>query len=94
MKIRWAASAKNDRTQIFDYIEARNPTAAIWMDEMFTVAVSRLRHFPYSGRRGAISGTREIIPHQSYRIIYQIDDQTVSILMIVHTARQWPPAEQ
>lgn len=54
-------------------------------------AVSRLQHFPFMGRRGVVAGTREIIPHESYRIVYQIEEKTVSILMIVHTARKWPP---
>ncbi|AYC99788.1 translation repressor RelE [Neorhizobium sp. NCHU2750] len=62
------------------------------MDELFSGAVSRLVNFPFSGRRGAVAGTREIIPHESYRIVYQVDDETVSILMIIHTARLWPPA--
>jgi toxin ParE1/3/4 len=94
MKIRWAPAAKNDRAQIFSYIEARDPGAAIWMDELFMNAVSRLGYFPFMGKRGAVDGTREIIPHESYRIVYQVEDQTVSILMIVHTARQWPPRKR
>ena len=43
------------------------------------------------GRAGKVSGTREIFPHESYRLIYEIEDDTVWILTLVHTSRQWPP---
>ena len=44
-------------------------------------------------RMGAVAGTREAIPHPSYRIVYQVTGETVFILRIVYTSRQWPPVE-
>lgn len=93
MTIRWAHAARRDRARIFDYIEAYNPQAAARMDELFAAAVGQLRHFPLLGKAGAIAGTRELIPHESYRIVYEVDGTTISILAIIHTARAWPPAE-
>jgi hypothetical protein len=43
------------------------------------------------GKTGIIPGTRELIPHESYRLVYEIEQETVWILAIVHTARMWPP---
>jgi hypothetical protein len=43
------------------------------------------------GHKGRIAGTREILPHPSYRLVYAIDDETLWILTLVHTARLWPP---
>jgi len=91
--IRWAPAARRDRAQIFDYIESYNPRAALRMDELIAAAVAQLKDFPLLGRPGAISGTREVIPHESYRIVYEVDETTVSILTIVHTARAWPPTQ-
>ena len=34
---------------------------------------------------------RELIPHESYRLVYEIERETVWVLALVHTARQWPP---
>ena len=42
------------------------------------------------GRPGTISGTHELIPHESYRLVYEIEQETVWILALVHTAKQWP----
>ena len=40
-----------------------------------------------------IAGTRELIVHESYRLIYEVDepDEVVWVLALVHTARRWPP---
>jgi plasmid stabilization system protein ParE len=46
------------------------------------------------GRPGQIPGTRELIPHESYRVVYEVQADTVWILALVHTARLWPPFRQ
>ena len=60
------------------------------MDELFSDAAARLIAHPKLGRPGTIHGTRELIPHESYRLVYEISGETVWILTLVHTARQWP----
>jgi len=36
-------------------------------------------------------GTREFIVHPNYRLVYQLNNDTLSVMALVHTARQWPP---
>lgn len=60
------------------------------MDELFGIAAARLADFPNLGRAGEIPGTRELIPHESYRLVYEIDGDTLWILALVHTSRRWP----
>jgi mRNA-degrading endonuclease RelE of RelBE toxin-antitoxin system len=40
-----------------------------------------------------IAGTRELIVHESYRLICEVDelDEVVWVLALVHTARRRPP---
>lgn len=94
MRVFWAPQAQQDRSDIWDYIAADNPRAAVKMDELFSEAVARLAEHPKLGRAGRIAGTRELIPHESYRLVYEIERETVWILALVHTARQWPPARR
>lgn len=82
-----------DRDDIGSYISENNPAAAIKLDESFKMAGARLGRFPLSGRPGAVVDTRGLIPHPSYRIVYMIADQELLILRVVHTSRQWPPAD-
>lgn len=91
MKIRWTPEARQDRINIWDYIAQDDPAAAVRLDELFSASVNRLSAHPNLGYAGIIEGTRELIPHQSYRIVYEIYQDTVWILTVVHTARQWPP---
>lgn len=45
------------------------------------------------GVPGKIPGTRELFPHHHYRMVYEIseDENTVWILSLVSTFREWPP---
>lgn len=91
MKVIWSPEAQQDRTDIWDTIAADNPRAATHMDESFGNAAATLAKHPELGQPGKIPGTRELIPHKSYRLLYEIEQETVWVLALVHTARQWPP---
>lgn len=90
MKIRWTPEAERDRADIWDYIAADNPSAAERMDHLFSDATARLAEHPRSGTAGKIPGTRELNPHESYRLVYEIEDNvgTLWVLALVHTSRQ------
>lgn len=91
MKIAWTPEAERDRSAIFDYLAARDPGAATRLDTVFRDAVAQLADYPMLGHEGEIPGTRELTPHRSYRLVYEVSDETVWILVLIHTARQWPP---
>lgn len=92
MRVLWTPEAQQDRTDIWDFLATDSPRAAARMDQLFSDAAAALSHFPMRGRKGQIAGTRELIPHESYRLVYEVDNDTVWVLAIAHTARQWPPA--
>lgn len=92
MRVLWTPEAQQDRSDIWDYIALDNPSAAAKMDELFSAAAARLVEHPKLGRIGTVTGTRELIPHESYRLVYEIELETLWILALVHTARQWPSA--
>jgi addiction module RelE/StbE family toxin len=90
VKVRWTASARLDRLAIADHIAADSPRAAVRMDILFTEAAESLARFPRMSRVGKVPGTREIFPHESYRLIYEVEGDTIWILTLIHTSRQWP----
>jgi addiction module RelE/StbE family toxin len=90
VRVLWTPEAQQDRADVWDYIAADNPRAAARIDALFSEAAARLTAYPKQGHAGKISSTRELIPHESYRLVYEIANETVWILALVHTARQWP----
>ncbi|WP_374990014.1 type II toxin-antitoxin system RelE/ParE family toxin [Rhizobium sp. TH2] len=68
-----------------------HPEAALRMDQLFARAAKRLSSFPMLGRLGEVAGTREFVPHPNYRLVYELIDDEIWILTLVHVARQWPP---
>ena len=93
MKVRWSPEAEQDRWEITDYIAADNPAAAEKISRLFDRALDRIGRFPLSAREGLVPNSRELIPHPSYRIVYEIRGDTIWVAALFHTARQWPPVE-
>ena len=91
MILGWAEQALKDREAIWLHIALDNPYAASRLDALFSDTAQSLLDFPNMGRPGQIAGTREIMPHESYRLVYRVEVDQVVILAVIHTARQWPP---
>lgn len=93
MRLAWTRLALNDRQAIRSYIAQDNPMAALALDELFAEKASRLADHPALGRPGRVNGTRELVVHQNYLMIYDLTQDQVRILRVLHTARQWPSAD-
>lgn len=93
MKVVWTPEAERDRAAIWDYLEARDADVALRMDQLFSDAAARLADFTLLGHEGVVPGTRELTPHRSYRLIYEVAGDVVWILVLIHTARLWPPLQ-
>ncbi len=72
MRVLWALAAEQGRANIVDDIALDNPLAAIRLDDLFEAAVGRLTAPPLTGRPGQVPGTRELIPHESYRLVCEV----------------------
>ena len=94
MRLAWTPEATRSRNAVYDHIEADNPAAALTMDELFEEKASHLMDHPNLGRKGKVEGTRELVVHHHYILIYDVTGDRVRVLRVLHTARQWPPRKE
>lgn len=92
MKLVWTVGARSDLSEIGSHIWQDNPAAARQMRDCIQRKANHLKSHPFMGRPGVVAGTREVIPHPSHRLVHQASENLVSILSVLHTSRQWPPA--
>lgn len=45
---------------------------------------------PQAFRRGRLPGTREMVVHPNYILVYSSDEGFITILRLLHSARNWP----
>ncbi|EHH2342025.1 type II toxin-antitoxin system RelE/ParE family toxin [Salmonella enterica] len=92
MEIFWTMLASQDRKRIREYIAEQNPMAAAALDERISDSAGSLAGQPYKGRHGRAEGTRELVIHQHFVLVYEVDkpEGKVYILRVLHTAQKWP----
>ena len=90
MELFWTPEAIQDRDDIYDYIEVDNPAAALALDELFAEKAGRFVDHSGLGKPGRAAGTRELVAHQNYILVYDTAGDLVRVLRVLHAARQWP----
>ena len=93
MQVIWSDLADSRRAEIIEFIMIDNVDAAVKMDILFDEADDRLSNYPECGRKGRIFGTKELVVHPNYILIYRLHNNRVEILTVVHSAQEYPPHE-
>lgn len=88
----WTLEAADDRERIFEYVAEQSPSAAITLDDGFIEAVQRLEQFPALGKQGRVTGTRELVVHENYIVVYEWSKEIDQVLIVamVHSRMMWP----
>ncbi|MEO6354324.1 MAG: type II toxin-antitoxin system RelE/ParE family toxin [Burkholderiaceae bacterium] len=89
-KVIWRQQAENDLIKIIEYIWQDSPERAVTFAQEIQARTGRLWEQPELYRVGRMRGTREMVAHPNYIVIYRIQDDTVEILRVKNTAQQWP----
>ncbi len=91
MRLVWTNAAVIDLEQISDYLFDINPEIATTTVVRIFKSVSELKSSPRRGRPGRKEGTRELVLTQlPYLVIYEVVDQSIRVLRVLHGARRWP----
>ncbi|WP_242186445.1 type II toxin-antitoxin system RelE/ParE family toxin [Sphingomonas sp. CARO-RG-8B-R24-01] len=90
MQLLWETKARNELRAILDYIGDRNVSAAARMEDAIFDTVEMVLRNPFMYRPGRVRGTREAVAHPNSVIVYKADDDTVTILAVLHARQRYP----
>lgn len=81
--------ARADLDEIWDYLESRNPRAALRILAEINGMFELIANFPKIGRvHGELDGSPRVFPVRQYLIVYEpIEDLGVQILRVYHASR-------
>jgi toxin ParE1/3/4 len=83
-------AAADDLEGICNYLYLRHPSFAPSTIQRLYDAAKSLKAFPFAGRIGKKSGTRELVlASLPYLMIYAVDDHSIHILRFLHTSQDW-----
>jgi len=88
--LEWRETARADLLAIIGYIADDNRDAAQELKNEIETRVSELARHPQMCKAGRVAGTREMVVRPNYIVVYAENALTVSILRVLHSARQWP----
>jgi len=88
MALRWTRTALRTLDEIAAFIAQDKPARAQSFVRELRMKIERLEQFPDLGRVGRVAGTRELVLHANYLVIYRHRDGQVDILRIHHVARR------
>jgi len=92
VKVVWTRKASRYLRSAYEYWsrECSPPAADIMLDRIFS-GIELLELYPEAGRRGRVSGTRElVIDPTPFLVAYRTRRGRIEILALLHGARKWP----
>ena len=92
MRIVWNRRARSDLVRLRSFIAETDPNRADLVARRIRDSSATLATFPYRGRTGRLSDTRELVVARTpYVVVYRVVGEVVEILHVVHGAQDWPP---
>lgn len=86
----WKKQASLDLLNLVEHIAQDNPDAAEALANDIEAKAEKLRTFPEMFKLGRKRGTRELVAHKNYIVVYRVTNSQVEILRVKHAAQQWP----
>lgn len=90
LAIVWRARARRSLVGIVRHIAEHNPTAARLIKTQIEQSVLPAAEHPYLFRGGRVPGTREIVAHPNYIVVYRVTTDRIEVVHVLHARQQYP----
>lgn len=83
-KVQRLASYRDDLRGIAHYVAQDKPGAAARLRLSIEAQVSKLADPNFPRRSGRVAGTKELVAHPNYIVVFVEDDMTVTVINVLH----------
>lgn len=90
MQVIWRARARASLATIIRYVAEKDPQAARKLMERLESAILPVAEHPYLYRPGRVPGTRELVAHPNYVLVYQVAFERIEVIDVMHARQQYP----
>ena len=90
LKIIWSVRSREQVNDLIAYIAEHDIQAALNLRNRLEAVVQPLAEHPYMFRRGRVAGTREIVAHPNYLIVYRVLADRIDITAVHHARQEYP----
>lgn len=88
--VKWTDEAKTGLYTLLAFIAERNPVAAEALLQRIEESVIPLAEHPYLFRSGRVNGTREMVVHPNYIVVYRVLVAHIEIVGVLHARQEYP----
>jgi len=90
LPIVWSEAALDDLDSIVAFIARHDVNAAMRLQDSIEDSVKPTAIYPYMFRTGRLEGTREVVAHPNYFVVYRVLTDMILVTSVVHTRLQYP----
>jgi toxin ParE1/3/4 len=90
LPIVWSEAALNDLNGIVAFIAPHSFDAAMQLQDRIEDSVKPTANYPYLFRAGRVEGTREIVAHPNYVVVYRVLVDMILVTSVLHARQEYP----
>jgi toxin ParE1/3/4 len=90
LPVKWTDNARTALYTLIGFIAEQNPFAAESLLHRIEDSTLPAAEHPYIFRPGRVPGTREIVAHPNYIVVYQVQVDCIEVLDVLHARQEYP----
>lgn len=90
LRVVWSQTADEQLAELIAYIADDNVDASQSLLHRIRSAAEHLADHPYMFRSGRNPGTREMVVHPNYIVVYRVLTDAIDVVSVLHARREYP----
>lgn len=90
LRVVWSQTADEQLAELIAYIADDNVDASQSLLHRIRSAAEHLSDHPYMFRPGRKPGTREMVVHPNYIVVYRVLTDAIDVVSVLHARREYP----